>query len=88
VSEYLYFNKLNPPPGRKMPRFEIMNRATDAVLGEIRWYGAWRKYCFYPGAEVLFDEKCLREIADFCEARTRGHRENPRPSAATSRGSA
>lgn len=42
----------------------------SGVLGEIRWFGAWRKYCFYPTSGTIFDKGCLREIADFCEAQT------------------
>jgi hypothetical protein len=51
-------------------------------LGEIRWYGPWRKYCFFPSDCVLFDTACLRELADFCEARTREHKESSAPAAA------
>lgn len=40
------------------------------VLGSIRWFGAWRKYCFYPSAGTIFDKSCLRDIADFCESQT------------------
>ncbi len=49
--------------------------AQDKVLGSIRWYAPWRKYCFYCSALqcVVFDVNCLREIADFCEAETRSH---------------
>ena len=45
------------------------------VLGIIRWYAPWRKYCFYTleGGAMVFDVNCLREIADFCEAETRSH---------------
>ena len=49
--------------------------AQDKVLGSIRWYAPWRKYCFYTleGGAMVFDVNCLREIADFCEAETRSH---------------
>ena len=43
-------------------------------LGEIRWYGQWRRYAFFPNAHTLFEEVCLRQIADFCENETRLYR--------------
>ncbi len=45
-------------------------------LGNILWWPGWRRYVFEPdGPCVLFDAKCLREIADFCEGQTLKHRE-------------
>ena len=45
--------------------------ARDGVeLGEIRWFGRWRTYAFYPEPFTVFERHCLRKIADFCEAQT------------------
>lgn len=33
-------------------------------LGEIKWYAQWRRYCFFPFDQVLFDASCLKEIQD------------------------
>lgn len=43
------------------------------ILGWVAWYGPWRKYVFNAGG-ALFDAKCLREIADFCESQTKEHK--------------
>jgi hypothetical protein len=43
-------------------------------LGEIRWYAPWRRYCFYPYVGTVFEEKCLRNIAEFCEQQTQEQR--------------
>lgn len=44
-------------------------------LGEISWYGPWRAYTFMTSdRHNILDKKCLREIADFCEAKTQEHR--------------
>lgn len=37
------------------------------VLGEIRWFGRWRKYAFYPAVGTVFEPTCLRDIAVFIE---------------------
>jgi hypothetical protein len=43
-------------------------------LGEVRWFGRWRKYAFFPIGTAVFEADCLRDIAQFCEARTKEHR--------------
>ena len=40
---------------------------SNAFLGTIRWHGAWRKYCFFPLGDTMFDPNCLREIAQFID---------------------
>lgn len=35
--------------------------------GEVRWHGAFRKYCFYPNDGFLFDAGCLKMIAAFLD---------------------
>jgi hypothetical protein len=48
---------------------------SSAVLGGIKWYPAWRRYCFYPLADTIFDANCLWDIADFCARMTKEQRE-------------
>lgn len=49
-------------PAKKTKTFEIANN-----LGTIKWYAPWRRYCFFPKPEVLFDAKCLQEIISFID---------------------
>jgi hypothetical protein len=37
----------------------------DHILGEVAWYAPWRKYCFFPNENTLFDHLCLNEIHFF-----------------------
>jgi len=37
------------------------------VIGRVKWYNSWRRYCFMPGEGTVFDAGCLREIAQFIE---------------------
>ena len=46
------------------------------LIGLVHWYGPGRKYCFFPIAETVFEQVCLREIAAFCEDQTKLHRES------------
>ena len=44
-------------------------------LGTIKWHGAWRKYCFFPAKETLFDSSCLQLISQTLDNMTRVQRE-------------
>lgn len=57
ISELYYKN-------RKTPVLTIYSKE-GYNLGEIRWYGAWRKFCFYPNEDTIWDNKCLEEIVSF-----------------------
>lgn len=44
------------------------------MLGQVKWFSRWRKYAFFPEAGTLYEERCMRDIADWCEASTKEHR--------------
>jgi hypothetical protein len=46
------------------------------ILGAVKWFGRWRRYAFFPGAQTVYEATCLREIADFCADQTT-HRRSP-----------
>jgi hypothetical protein len=61
--------------GKKTLVWDVTSLDGALVLGQVRWFSLWRKYALTaitPGA--VFDEACLREIADFVEERTRAHK--------------
>lgn len=39
-------------------------------LGIVKWWAHWRRYCFFPDENMLFDPACLCEIAAFCQTQT------------------
>jgi len=53
--------------------YVIANKDDGSVLGEVKWFGRWRKYA--AALNGMFEEKCMREIADFCEKLTREHKQ-------------
>jgi hypothetical protein len=55
--------------------FALSPIAGGRPVGFIGWYGPWRKYALQPEPDTVFEQDCLRAIADFCEAKTRAHRE-------------
>jgi hypothetical protein len=41
-----------------------------AHLGVVKWFSAWRRYAFFPAPETLYEQDCLRDLAEFIEAET------------------
>lgn len=37
----------------------------QSIIGEIKWYPPWRKYCFFPDFACVFETKCLTDIVNF-----------------------
>lgn len=62
-TEHLIFNT-QFTPNRKTPIVVIWAKKGNILLGTIRWHGAWRRYCFFPADDTLFDTECLFEIRE------------------------
>lgn len=60
--DYLVFRE-RPSSTGKTQIVDILSRSSRAKLGEIRWLGRWRQYCFFPSAETVWSVGCLAEIS-------------------------
>ncbi len=58
--------------GTRTLRWKVLT-LEGALLGHVQWFARWRGYAFFPDAETVFEETCLRDLADFCEQATRDH---------------
>lgn len=67
--EYVSFIDEGPSPSGKTRRWSVRHRKGGGLLGEIAWYGSWRRYCFFPRGDVIFSAGCLEDIAEFIEDR-------------------
>lgn len=67
---YLQFEPREPEGKRKTVIVDVVSVSSGTTLGEIRWHGPWRQFCFFPTPHTLFNKDCLREIADECSERT------------------
>jgi hypothetical protein len=36
-------------------------------LGEIKWFGRWRQYAFFPEPNTVFEKQCMKDITNFLE---------------------
>ena len=66
-NKWIYFNKEPRVEGRKTDTYTVWAREGNALLGVIKWFGNWRRYSFFPAVDTVFEETCLRDIADFCK---------------------
>jgi hypothetical protein len=56
--------------------FDVVHNILGDKLGEIRWYGPWRKYCFFPFVGIIFDSGCLKDIQTKIDNETKAHKES------------
>lgn len=74
-SDNMLFQDQGPVKAKAKTRvFATYSRHNKVLLGHIKWMPNWRQYTFFP-LNSIFDKKCLRELADFCELKTHEHRE-------------
>jgi len=55
--------------------WKVVNKEFGALLGTVRWYPGWRRYVFEPKAGTIFEQDCLRCIADFVVYQTVEHKQ-------------
>ena len=71
--QYIYFVKVADKP--KTSVWSCRKIRSDTELGQVRWYSAWRQYCFFSSCPAVFNMGCLDDIKDFimqlCPNRTR-----------------
>lgn len=73
-SSHLTFRDDGPvKKGGKTRLYSVFNSHNRSLLGYVKWWGNWRKYCFFP-LNSLFDDNCLIEIATFCKEATTVHK--------------
>ena len=59
-SKYLGFNRVKW--SGKTWIVDVISKSSGIPLGEIKWWGPWRQYCFFPGPETLYNPGCLDAI--------------------------
>lgn len=60
-SEYLNFEEDDHYEG-KTKRIVITSKKHLEILGEIKWYGPWRQYAFYPLENTIWNKQCMKDI--------------------------
>lgn len=61
---------------KEKPKTKVFNCVSKEIrIGEVRWYPRWRKYCYFPVDNSLYDSGCLADIQDFLDTLNREHKE-------------
>lgn len=78
-SRWIYFELAHK--GEKTCKWHVVSRKNDAVLGEIKWFGRWRQYVFFPVIGTIFNPDCMDHISEFIrtEMATRKERKEHEP---------
>ncbi len=61
--QYIHFVKVKC---EHMPYTMHSNRSCF-VMGTVHYFKPWKKYVIEPVSDYVFDENCLRDIADFLD---------------------
>lgn len=67
--QFIYFHAMYRPD-LKTGVWRVISKRDDICIGNIKWYGGWRCYAFFPEQGTLYEQQCLRYIASFCESLT------------------
>ena len=66
--EYIYFELIEEKPKTKV--FSCRNNRSNTELGIVKWYPAWRRYCYFPTVQAVYSVGCLDDIKNFIEQLT------------------
>lgn len=62
-TEYLSFSLRASETGKTYKVYVLSARHPGVTLGEIRWYGRWRQYAFYPRPDTIWNPECLDAVS-------------------------
>lgn len=73
IGDFLEFKKLRSKLKTKV--YQVVSKSSRENLGEVRWYPAWRHYCFFPFREfeTVYSDRCLLEISLFIRGLNKEH---------------
>jgi len=77
--KYIHFNPV--PTKNKTGVWQCCNNKSGMELGIVKWYPAWRQYCYFPSAYTIYNKGCLEDINTFIESemnkrKTKGSSQN------------
>lgn len=67
--EYFHILEVNEPK-LKTNKYYIYSNYGDEneeAIGIVKWYPNWRKYCFFPEDNCVWDTKCLYYLTSFID---------------------
>jgi hypothetical protein len=66
MTRYIYFEEIGNTS--KTTIWNVISQSSGITLGQVKWYGAWRQYCFFPESNTIWNTSCLESIQSFIKA--------------------
>jgi hypothetical protein len=60
-TKYLNFVEFQLP-SKKTKNINVVSKNSRLAIGEIKWYGPWRQYTFFPEPDTIWNVDCLNSI--------------------------
>lgn len=73
ISKYIFFKEIGKTD--KTVLYGIFSKENNIKLGMLKWFGRWRKYCFFPEPNTVYCGDCLVDIQKFLDVLNLQHRE-------------
>ena len=72
--KWLRFEVKEHKPKTKV--YSVISKCDDTELGEIKWYPAWRHYCFFPDIlfQTVYSDRCLQSMSEFITKLNEDHK--------------
>lgn len=65
MSKWIKFQQAGDTGKTKI--WDVVTKDGKVLLGQIKWYPGWRKYAFFPFEKTIYEQICLRDLAEFME---------------------
>ena len=71
--QYIHFELIES--GKRITSiWSCHNNKSRDELGVVRWYPAWRAYCYFPSDPAVYSAGCLHDIEQFISDAMKQHR--------------
>lgn len=62
-NQYLHFSE-RLSASTKTKIVDISSTSSGVMLGQIKWWGRWRQYAFFPLSGTIWNPDCLAAVTD------------------------
>lgn len=67
-SKWLTFRDASPMYSKRTTStWALYSKQGDNYIGQVRWYGPWRQYCFFPERDTIWNGECLGDVQAFVQ---------------------
>ena len=62
---------------KNRPGWRVDNKHEGYEIGYVEWFPDWSCFIFAPLEQTVYSADCLRDIAEFCESKTKARAPSP-----------